>query len=162
MKTDYQIHYEHSELDEWWCKLTLGNVSVAVGEAPGAGDQSEWEIIDASNGQQLSFRRIADDHTASDVWPDLMQKAHHHLLELHRKAREQAARDAEARRLHLRLQDELTAISHLIETGGYTGLTVEQLSKLTRATDLVIEAQEEIDEAYDPDPDELLLTTPAG
>lgn len=146
-----QIQYEYSEEDEYYAKLTLGNSSVAVGEAAGAGDQTDWEIIDCFNGKQLAFRRITGDHTTPDaVWAELMTKAHHLLLDLHRQAVEQAQRDEEFRSLYSQLQDTLSNSNTLLEMNGWNGMTAGQLSSMRTAVNLACECYEKLDDAYDP------------
>lgn len=146
------IQYEHSMDTPWYMKMTLNNSSVAVGEAAGAGDGQEWEIIDGFNGKQLAFRRLTDDHTTpADIWPDLMMKAHCELLTLEQMAKERAKREADFVELMKAAADRLANMTHVVDQMQPSGVTDTQVAHLRNCVEFLDQADEAMDEAYDPE-----------
>jgi hypothetical protein len=147
-----KIEYETSIDTPYYAKLTMGEASVAVGEAPGAGDGREWEIIDCFDGKQLAFRRITDDYiTLPCIWDDLMMRAHCELLTLRQKAVEQAERTRKYQDLARAAEDHLQNMTIMLNTMGTDELmTDEQLAWLDKAVDKLDEAAELIDDVQDP------------
>lgn len=151
-----RIDYEFSSDDPYYAKLTFMNSSVAVGEAAGNGDQTEWEIVDCFDGKRLDFRRVTDDHTQpADIWPSLMTKAHHLLLELHREAEAQAARDKRWAELYAEIQELREKIDgytdQLADIRGVSDRSISMAMKTRNQMGAAYEALDDLEDSLDHD-----------
>jgi hypothetical protein len=148
------IQYQTSTETPHWCKLTYGNSSVAVGEAPGEGDgmDLEFEIIDCYDGKQLAFRRRKDAEDMLVFWEGIMTKAHHELLSLHYKAQIQAELSNELHKLNNRAHELLEHISRTMMTDVTAQtLTEADVRNMSHVVNNLQSAYDKLDRIVDPD-----------
>lgn len=150
-----KFEYGKSELTEFWCDIHYGPINVVVGEAAGGGDQTEWEIIDCSNGEQLAFRRLSDDYTTpADLWPDLMLKAHVLALDLYTKLIAQQERNRQWMKLSKQVQRSHKNIDRYLSIGilpeGYEP-TQHDIERLKQVDSHLAQADGDLDLLNDPE-----------
>lgn len=146
---DNIVTYEHSIDTPFWCKLSMGNSSVAVGRTTDL-DNHCYEIIDCYDGKQLAFRRLTGNSVIADVWFDLMMKAHCELIALEQVRVQQLGKEREFRQLAIDAMNHMAAINHMVVQLDATGCTADQLMWLRNAVFRMADAHQLIDDVQDP------------